>query len=89
MGSITRIKHGISNMNWANDNMSFADACRISNNFYKKVIDKKIQMGISMYAFSDHAFYGLGMEEIMKIDFTEQPMSTSEPEQAYRKRKLQ
>ena len=89
MGSITRIKHGISNMNWANDNMSFADACRISNDFYRKVIEKKIQMGISMYAFSDHAFYGLSMEEIMKIDFTQQPMSTAIPEKEYRIRKLQ
>jgi hypothetical protein len=46
-------------------------------------------MGISMYAFSDHAFYGLSMEEIMKIDFTQQPMSTREPEKEYKKKKLE
>ena len=86
---VTRIKHGISNMNWENDNMCFADACQISNDFYKRVMNKEIYMGVSMYAFSDHSFYGLNMDEIMKVDFTTMPMSTAGPEKEYRMRKLQ
>jgi len=86
---VTRIKHGISNMCWENDNMSFADACQISNDFFMRMHDKELNFGISMFTFGD---YGVGghapRSELLKLNMLDQPPQTHKREEEYKRKKL-
>jgi hypothetical protein len=89
LGSPTRIQHGISNLIWENDNMSLADACDISNNFYLRILNKEMHFGFSMFNFGD---YGIGgtktRKELSTLSLVDQPPNTWDYEADYRRQKL-
>jgi hypothetical protein len=76
-------------MYWENDNMNFADACKISNDFYIKMVSGKMHFGISMFNFGDHDIGGIKTrKEMLDISFLTQPPHTSDVEAEYRRKKL-
>jgi hypothetical protein len=87
--NITRIKHGISNLNWENDNMSFRDACQISNDFHEKIHRGDVTFGISMFTFSDHMIYNLKTRsEVLGDSMLTMPPNTWEHHRRYIESKL-
>jgi len=88
-GKITRVKHGTSNLNWENDNMSFSDACNISNDWYLKVFRKELDLGVGMFAFGDYMLYGgMSRKEVLKLHQTILPPHTTINDNFYKSKKL-
>ena len=90
LGEPARIKHGISNMNWENDNMSFADACAISNTTYKKMLNGEVFYGVSMFNLGDYSYPDISLEEVLRTkSLTSLPDNrTHAREKQYRDKKL-
>ena len=88
-GNATRIKHGISNINWENDNMSLADACEISNNFYTRAHKKEFHFGTSMFTLGDYMIYGeKTREEARKVSMLDVAPTTDRHDRFYIENKL-
>jgi hypothetical protein len=86
--NVTRIKHGISNLNWENDGMSYADACQISNDFYTRMHQKEMHFGISMFTFGDYMIGGNTRSEVLKNSVLDQPPDTWFHHSFYKNKKL-
>jgi len=65
--SESRIKHINSTLIWENDNMSYADACKIADDWNLAVYKREKNVGISMFTFGDYSYPDLNLEEMLKI----------------------
>jgi hypothetical protein len=88
-GKISRVNQGISNLNWENDNMSFSDACSISNDWYLRVLRKELDFGVGMFALGDYMLYGdMSMKDVLKLHQTILPPHTTINDNFYKSKKL-
>lgn len=62
----SRITHINKCLLWENDNMSFADACEIADNWTVSAIRGDIDVGIGMFSFGDFTYPDLDLAEILK-----------------------
>jgi hypothetical protein len=62
----SRITHINKCLVWENDNMSFADACKIADDWTLRAIRNEIDVGIGMFAFGDFTYPDVPVEHILK-----------------------
>jgi radical SAM superfamily enzyme YgiQ (UPF0313 family) len=62
----SRITHINKCLLWENDNMSFADACEIADNWTVSAIRGDIDVGMGMFSFGDFTYPNLDLSEILK-----------------------
>jgi hypothetical protein len=88
MPSQIRVKHGISNLNWANDHMNYADACEISNEFYWRVYKREMTFGVAMFGLGDYTYPDIPLEKVLTMNGIDMPTQTHERTEEYKRKKL-
>lgn len=64
--SDTRVRHGITNLNWANKYMTYTQACAIADEWFVNVRRKKLFFGISMLMFGDYVYPNRSLKQVLK-----------------------
>lgn len=85
-----RINHGISNIYWENDHMTYAKACELSNQQYVRILKRELNYGISMFNYGDFMLGGKDIYEVLKLNGIDisPDMDTAPHEKAYVQKKL-
>lgn len=88
--SESRVKHINNSLIWENDNMTFRDACKISDQWNLETFQKKRDVGISQFTIGDYIYPDLDINHILSTKkISDWPDNqTWDREREYIKRKL-
>jgi hypothetical protein len=86
----TRVKQANDKVIWENDNMTYADACKIVDDFYVKIVRDEIIMKSSIWTFADYTYPDIPLQEVLdKVKYFDAPKNRTGPrEREYVEKKL-
>jgi radical SAM superfamily enzyme YgiQ (UPF0313 family) len=86
----SRIKHMISCMNWKNENMNYATACKIADDWTMKVLNKQYDMGVCAFALGYYVGENSTLEHAVDNckEYDQIPFDHDARIQSYIKKKL-
>ena len=65
--SDTRVRHGITNLNWANKHMTYTEACNMADEWFLNIKRKKLFFGIPMNMFGEYTYPNKSLKQVLKV----------------------